>query len=78
MIQTSSGERRGATPAGKDVSEDMKSGFLFRAEAVPRKASPRSDPERRLKQLLWIQVIRSLYVLCWEWGVFGFGYYEIV
>ena len=46
MIQTSSGERRGATPAGKDVSEDMKSGFLFRAEAVPRKASPRNDPER--------------------------------
>ncbi len=32
VFQTSSGERRVATPAGKDVSEDMKSVFLFRAE----------------------------------------------
>ncbi len=44
--QTSLGERRVATPAEKDVSEDMKSGLLFRTEAVPRKASTRSDPER--------------------------------
>ena len=48
-----------ATPAGKDFSEDMKSGFLFRADgtknalqffAFTRKASTRIDPERKSEQ----------------------------
>jgi len=61
-LQTSSGERSAATPAGKATAEDPRRvGFSSVADsmknelqffAAPRKASVRSDPRRRLERLL--------------------------